>query len=229
MSQSRTPRGVPTGGEFASNTHDEAKHWLAGSDRTPEPNCHLSIGDDGKARIVGHGGTYTLSDAVLDLDASPYVESVGFHDPHTGVTVMRYGVEVARPTYEGDALVANSHDEVDAAFDEMRSRGIPADRIYASSRDEHDGRSVTRRQLRGESFPARGVLFVEAGSGEEAASEHRRFEDWLHARHFDVREVTIAKDLSVSEPETLASSVPRGKVNISYSAPQTTQSTGQVG
>lgn len=200
MSQSRTPRGVPTGGEFAANEHDEAKHWLADRPTSPEPtipNTTSAIRSDGTASLWLPGSGKRIE---VDLGASPHCESSGIYSDTTGIIRVRYGVESEKVPPVIQAKTVRSLREVREKVSEMTAEGIEPDRIYVAVRDHSYNYLVRQDEAAADTFDKGGYV-IEADSPDNAISMLRDYRSWTEERHFDVFERTVDLDGNMGEPE----------------------------
>lgn len=200
MSQSRTPKGVPTGGEFASNAHDEAKHWLAERPIPPEPtipNTTSAIRRDGTAVLMLPGSGRKIE---VDLGASPYCESSGIYSNNTGVIRLRYGVESERVPSAIPAQNVTSINDVRGKVSAMLEEGIEPERIYVAAKTNHNFYLVRMDEAYADTFDYGGYV-VEADSPDNAVSMLRDYRAWTEERHFDVFERTVDLNGNMGEPE----------------------------
>lgn len=151
--QSRTPAGVPTGGEFAANAHDDASATLA------EPT------HDARGRRIGilyawDGEAMSPEDALQDWTENHEIDwsDLGFDSEE----------EAHEAVFENTRWDASALDNLDALHGALRYHGIPNEKIglpeVAVDAYRFDGSTVTGADLysrllqRGDISPAAGEM-----------------------------------------------------------------------
>lgn len=200
MNQRRAPRGVPTGGQFEGNDHDEASHWLSDSPAPPEPTAPdttSAIRRDGTAALMLPGSGRKI---VLDLGASPYCESSGIYSASTNSVRLRYGVEAEKIAHGAPVKEVRSINDVQDRVSEMLAGGAPKESIYVAVKAHNHNYLVRHDEALPDTFDGGGYV-IESDSPDSALATLRDYREWTDRRHFDVYERTVQMDGSMSEPE----------------------------